>query len=235
MVDDDVEMTSFRDVRNLLLLAHDDGVIDDDDFLLLYDQYQSRNPEFPYDSYPKFDLDEIDESECLAEFRCKKRDIAILSDVLNIPAVFECDQRSICDGDEALCILLRRLSYPCRFGDMVQRFAKPVPVLSMITNIVQDYIYDVHNHKITQWNHALLSPANLDIYANAISAKGAPLTNCFGFIDGTVRPITRPGENQRMVYNGHKRVHAIKFQSIALPNGLIGNLYGPVGRENSKN
>ena len=31
-----------------------------------------------------------------------------------------------------------------------------------------------------------------------------------------------------MVYNGYKRVHALKFQSVALPNGLIGNLYGPV-------
>ena len=30
------------------------------------------------------------------------------------------------------------------------------------------------------------------------------------------------------MYNGHKKVHAIKFQSIAIPNGLIANLYGPV-------
>ena len=34
-----------------------------------------------------------------------------------------------------------------------------------------------------------------------------------------------------MMYNGHKRVHAIKFQSVALPNGLIANLYGPVGKD----
>lgn len=34
-----------------------------------------------------------------------------------------------------------------------------------------------------------------------------------------------------MMYNGHKRVvHAIKFQSVALPNGLMANLYGPVGK-----
>ena len=32
------------------------------------------------------------------------------------------------------------------------------------------------------------------------------------------------------MYNGHKKVHSIKFQSIAraTPNGLIANLYGPV-------
>ena len=45
---------------------------------------------------------------------------------------------------------------------------------------------------------------------------------------GTVRGTCRPGANQRVVYNGHKRVHGLKFQSVALPNGLIGNLYGPV-------
>ena len=36
--------------------------------------------------------------------------------------------------------------------------------------------------------------------------------------------------NQRVVYNGPKRVHALKFQAIALPNGLIANIYGPVGK-----
>ena len=61
-------------------------------------------------------------------------------------------------------------------------------------------------------------------------SKGAALHNCFGFIDGTVRPISRPMSNQRVVYNGHKRVHALKFQAVTLPNGLIANIYGPVGK-----
>ena len=54
------------------------------------------------------------------------------------------------------------------------------------------------------------------------------LENCFGFVDGTVRPICKPGKNQRVLYNGHKKVHAIKFQSLAVPNGLVANLFGPV-------
>ena len=71
----------------------------------------------------------------------------------------------------------------------------------------------------------------LDVYATAIYNKGAALENCFGFIDGTVRPISRHIINQRAVYNGHKRAHALKFQSVALPNGLIGHLYGAVGKQ----
>ena len=30
------------------------------------------------------------------------------------------------------------------------------------------------------------------------------------------------------MYNGHKRVHALKFQAVALPNGIVCNLFGPV-------
>lgn len=38
-------------------------------------------------------------------------------------------------------------------------------------------------------------------------------------------------ENNRWVlYNGHKRVHAINFRSIAAPNRLIANLFGPERR-----
>ncbi|CAH3013849.1 unnamed protein product [Porites evermanni] len=43
-----------------------------------------------------------------------------------------------------------------------------------------------------------------------------------------VCPISEPKENQSTIYNGHKRVHAIKFQSVTTSNGLIANLYGPV-------
>ena len=86
-------MPSFRDTRTLLLLMQNNGVIDDEEFILLYGQYFSRNPDFPYHSYPDFDLEELDESECLAEFRFRKRDIVALSDVLQIPAIIECEQR----------------------------------------------------------------------------------------------------------------------------------------------
>ena len=118
-------------------------------------------------------------------------------------------------------MLLERVAYPCRLSDMIPRFGRPVSVISLITNDVIDFIYDVHGHLITQWNQDLLSHGALQRYADAISGQGAPLDNCFGFVDGTVRPISRPDERQRIVHNGHKRVHALKFQSLSLPNGLI--------------
>ena len=55
----------------------------------------------------------------------------------------------------------------------------------------------------------------LQQYADAVHEKGAPLVNCFGFIDGTVRPICRPTRHQKVCYNGHKHIHAIKVQSVS--------------------
>ena len=66
-------MTTFRDLRIALLDSYMDGEIDDDEFLVLWQVYQSKNPDFPYEDYGKFSLDEMDETECRAEFRFRDR------------------------------------------------------------------------------------------------------------------------------------------------------------------
>lgn len=68
--------------------------------------------------------------------------------------------------------------------------------------------------------------------ADAVHNRSAPLVNCFGFIDGTVRPIAQPKYFQRTMYNGHKSIHSIKFQSVVLRNSLIANLAGPYEGKN---
>lgn len=199
-------MASFKEFRQTLLLYYDADLISDEDFIILCDSFSSRNPDFAYDSYVCFDMDNMNDDECIAEFRVRKRDLPTLAQVLRIPPSFQLSQRSIVDGMEGLCMLLKRLAYPCRYGDLINRFGRPVPVLSMATNHVLDYIYNTHNHLITRWNHTMLTPRALEVYAETIHGKGATLQNCFGFVDGTVRPIARPDEHQRIMYNGHKRV-----------------------------
>lgn len=135
------------------MLYYDMNVLDDAKFLLLYDLYNPQNLDLPCELYPRFDLENLTEDECLSAFRFEKADIPRLSRALRIPAVISCHQGTICDGTEGLCMLLKRLCYPCRYSDMVHLFAKPVPVLCMITNQVLDYIYQVHSHRILQWNH----------------------------------------------------------------------------------
>ena len=168
---------------------YDVDLITDEDFIILSEFFSSRNPDFAYDLCDRFDFDNMNDDECKAEFRVRKRDPPTLAQALRIPRSF---QLSLCH--------------------------------------VRDYIYRTHNHLITQWNHTLLSPRALEVYAETIHGKVAALENSFGSVDGTVQPIARPDEQQRIMYSGHKRVHAFKFQSLGLPNGLIGNLYGPVGK-----
>ena len=132
------------------------------------------------------------------------------------------------DREEAFCIFLKRFAYPCRYVDLIPRFARPEPQLCMISNAVMHSIYTSWRHLLLDLNQPWLSRPHLQTFTEVIKEKGAALQNCWGFIDGTVRPISRPGRNQRVMYNGHKKVHSIKFQSIATPNGLIANLYGPV-------
>ena len=96
--------------------------------------------------------------------------------------------------------------------------------------LVTDWIYNTHRHKLTRWNHGILNTLLIATYVDAVHSKGAALDNCFGFIDGTMRPIIRPMSNHRVVYNGHKRVHALQFQAVTLPNGLIANIYGLLGK-----
>lgn len=52
------------------------------------------------------------------------------------------------------------------------------------------------------------------------------MDNCWGFVDSTVTQL--PENPNKRIYNGSKRVSAIKFQSVVAPNGLIANLYGPM-------
>ena len=103
-----------------------------------------------------------------------------------------------------------------------------VAEISMMTNAVLDWISIEDGHHLTDFNQPFLSCASLRTYANAIHQEGAVFNNCWGFIYRTVRSVCCPLQNQRIVCNGHKRVHALKFQPTVTPNGLIANLYGPV-------
>ena len=103
------------------MLSYTDNIISDDEFISLYDCYLSKNPDLGYQSQSYFDLDNINSADCKAEFRVEKADLPRLADALQIPAVFKCKQRSVCDGIEGLCLLLRRTSYPCRFSDIISK------------------------------------------------------------------------------------------------------------------
>ena len=103
-------MVSFKEFRELLIVLYADNAISDAEFVLLYNSFSSRNPDFPYDSYELFKLDSMNSAECKGEFRVEKQDLPRLVQALQLPPVFKCEQRSICDDMEGM--LLKRVAYP---------------------------------------------------------------------------------------------------------------------------
>ncbi|XP_028411590.1 protein ALP1-like isoform X2 [Dendronephthya gigantea] len=171
------------------------------------------------------DLDKIDENACINLFRFAKNDIHQLLLHFSIPAFYKCPNGTVASGLEAFLILLRRLTYPNRLSDLCFLFGRPEPELSMIVHQILNDIYERYHYLLEELDQNWIQ---VDVFARAIHDSGSPIKNCWGFIDGTLRPCCRPIRNQRILFSGHKRVHGLKFQSVVCPNGLISNLYGPI-------
>ena len=107
-------MASHKELRELFLICNADNMLSDEEFLLLWENYESTNPHFPWDSYDPFTIVNMDEAKYKAEFRVEKTDLHRLAEALPIPGTLKCYQGTVCDGTEGLCMLLKRLSYPCR-------------------------------------------------------------------------------------------------------------------------
>ena len=84
----------------------------------------------------------MSEDDCIAEFGFRKNDIKGLQRALNLPDEIVCHLCNDLKADptEALCALLKRLAYPCRYSDMIPRFGHPVAQLCMIFNQVVDNV-----------------------------------------------------------------------------------------------
>ena len=148
----------------------------------------------PYCRYDRLDLYLLTDDECKSEFRFYKKDLYLLAEVLHVPFQIRWNNRDVVGGIEAVCILLKRFAYACRYSDMLSRFARPVPQFCMISNQEMDFIYQTHHHRLKNFNQPWLSQFSLQNYAEVIHATGASLQNCWGFIDVTVRLVSRPGK-----------------------------------------
>jgi nuclease HARBI1 len=154
-----------------------------------------------------------------------------LAAALNFPEVWQTDNRLKLKGIDAFAIILARLSYPNRLFDLERTFGRTYDQISRISGEVIDAIYYQWKH-LLDFNSQRLTPQYLELLAEASISAGSMLLNCWGYIDGTLRPISRPTKNQKFVYSGHKRRHGIKFQSVVTPDGIISHLSGPyLGKE----
>ena len=80
-----------QSVREALILSFDQNIIDENDFVLLYDVNKSREL-FPYWKFCFWNLESWDDTECRTELRFEKNDLLDLLVTLGIPDKIVCSQ-----------------------------------------------------------------------------------------------------------------------------------------------
>ena len=95
---------------DFLVLMHDDGEIDDEEFFILHEAKSHRNLHggLPYYKYGRFNLEVLHDDECEVEFRFRKQDIYRLAAALHLPETFKCLNEVLVESIEALCTCLKR-------------------------------------------------------------------------------------------------------------------------------
>lgn len=123
---------------------------------------------------------------------------------------------------KALCITLYRLSYPSRHFDRKQLFGYSTASLSRIYTAVMKHLDSKFKH-ILYWNDKRLTATKIAEYASCVKAKsGNTVGNVWAFVDGIRQKVCRPVVEQRVNYS---QLHAINYQGITAPDGLVVSLY----------
>ena len=144
----------------------------------------------------------------------------------------------IINGEEAFLIYLNRMHDYKKLTSMEEEFGIDYTQLSKIFNQCCFLMATTHFNLL--FNNLDFFRPRFQMYNDALQWKcnqifghGLPHRCRFvcGFQDGTRVEISRPGGDeqvQRRVYNGNDRIHCLEFQAFSFPDGMIGDLFGPV-------
>jgi hypothetical protein len=168
----------------------------------------------------RLNLNDLNEADCKSYFRFSHSEIKRIIVHLQLPEVIivptHADRVLIV---EAICLIFRRLSYPCRWFDLQNQFGRHVSALSRIFYYTMHLILQRVKHGVLFFN---ISMENLQSFVDVFASHGVPeVIKLFAVIDVKKHNICKPTRHQRSMYSGHKRVHCVKYQTLEAPNGLI--------------
>ena len=173
-----------------------------------------------------FNLNVFSSQECLSLFRFLPQHLGRLVDLLAIKVPFPRTRLPV-PPIGCLAIVLRRLAAPTRWVDLEELFGRIASALCHIFYAIVAMTMEKWGANLTEWRVEFMSE-RAALYAEKIEGTSAYLDRCVGFINGTAIFIARPGGGlQRACYSGRKRKHAVKFQSVLTPVGLVFHLFGP--------
>jgi nuclease HARBI1 len=176
----------------------------------------------------QFDPDAYDDKMFRTLFRFERSEMYELLSLLKSAGVLEdvvvTPSRDKAPLSHVMCMLAMKYAWPTRLAQMITVFGRSPCSMSRLVKQLRVVLYERFCDGFR--NPPLLTAEQCAIFSAAVEAKGG-LPGIVGFIDGTVRPIARPGVLQGAQYNGKDRVHALKYQAVTCPDGIIRNLAGP--------
>ena len=190
--------------------------------------------------FPTNPVHVLSEKQFKKEFRFSKADIPRILRCLNWPPFFRLGNRIVFSAEICLLMVLYRFAFPSTLSKVEIMFGRSSSSCSLIISHGISLLYARFGNRLLEFDTELVLQ-RIHLYKAAITRKSRhAATHCFGLLDGTLHKICRPkvgkrvralrnkSNIQRAVYNGHKRHHGVKFQSIVLPDGLIAQMFGPV-------
>ncbi len=145
--------------------------------------------------------------------------------VLEIPEIFRASS-CMCRGEQALAMLLLRLGGCLSYFNMGALFRCDASTCCRIVCALIEQL-DQRWSKFIECNVNRLTRM-APLYAHVIEKSGVIYDNCIGFVDGTCKQVCMPIVLEGVFYSEHKHYHAMRFQAIVTPNGLISHLFGPI-------
>ncbi|KAK7466643.1 hypothetical protein BaRGS_00037251 [Batillaria attramentaria] len=115
-----------------------------------------------------FSLHKYTDQQCKDHFRFFPQDIIRLCQLLHMPDRMTAVNRTSASGLEVLCIVLKRLSYPCRYLDLEGFFHRPRFELCMLFNLGVNHIDGMFSERLTNPAQPWLTIAKLHEYSAAV-------------------------------------------------------------------
>ena len=113
-------MQNLRENRFFLLIAYADGIMNVQEYALLYNINKSRNLDLSYWQYDKFDLDQMCNNECKSEFYVLEIDIYRLCETLRFPENIIYVKVSDFLSLTTFYMLLKQYVYLCCYLNIIQ-------------------------------------------------------------------------------------------------------------------
>jgi hypothetical protein len=173
----------------------------------------------------QFDLAKLGDKEVYGYFRFSEDELCRLCSALQIPKVVVTSEGDKCEGLHVLCMMCMYYAYPTRRFEMIGKFGTSLSRMSRLISHLRNWLYEKYYPGMS--NPKQLAAEKIQEFSRIVEERTG-MRGIFSFIDGTVRPTCKPEIFQAVVYNGKDKTHALKYQVLVTPDGIMRHVYGPV-------